>query len=58
MPKTYVLTEEDKAVDPTWQAMFVKNGGFDAVVRLKSGHTPLLSMPDKVVEVIIGVASG
>ncbi len=53
-----MLTEEDKAVDPTWQAMFVKNGGFDAVVRLKSGHTPLLSMPDKVVEVIIGVASG
>lgn len=56
VPKTYVLTENDEAVPPSLQEMFTKIGAFDTVIRIPSGHTPALSMPDKVVEIIVNAA--
>ncbi|CAH0000541.1 unnamed protein product, partial [Clonostachys byssicola] len=50
--KTYILCEEDKAVDPLHQEAFAKIGQYHQVVRLQSGHSPFLSMPERVLEVI------
>ncbi len=54
--KTYVLCEEDKAVDPSYQEAFVQVGQYDKVVRLPSGHSPFLSMPQRVVEIVMSAA--
>lgn len=56
VPKTYVFTENDEAVSPAYQEMFITTGAYDNVVRVPSGHTPALSMPDKVVEIIVNAA--
>jgi pimeloyl-ACP methyl ester carboxylesterase len=55
VPKTYVFTEQDQAVVPAFQEMSIQAGQFDNVVRLPSGHTPLLSMPDEVAKIILDV---
>ncbi|KAK0738712.1 Alpha/Beta hydrolase protein [Schizothecium vesticola] len=54
VPKMYILCEEDKAVLPDFQERMVEVGGFDRVVRLRSGHSPFLSVPGEVVEAIVG----
>jgi len=56
VPKTYVFTEKDQAVDPSYQEMFSKIGGYESVIKIQSGHTPQLSMPEKVLEIITDVA--
>lgn len=53
MPKTYVLCELDKTLDPVHQEIFTQVGKFDTVVRLQSGHCPLMSMPGKIVDVVV-----
>jgi hypothetical protein len=50
--KIYVLSELDKAILPEMQEGFAKIGGFDEVVRVPAGHSPFLSMPDRVLEII------
>jgi hypothetical protein len=54
--KTYILCEEDKAVDPVHQEAFAKIGQYHKVVRLQSGHSPFLSIPEQVLKVIIYTA--
>ncbi|VUC26270.1 unnamed protein product [Clonostachys rosea] len=54
--KTYTLCGEDKAVDPSHQEAFAQIGQYDKVVRLQSGHSPFISMPERVVEVVVGAA--
>ncbi|KAK4449778.1 Alpha/Beta hydrolase protein [Podospora aff. communis PSN243] len=54
VPKMYVVCERDKTVLPNVQESMVKTGEFERVVRLESGHSPFLSMPQRVVEVILG----
>ncbi|CAH0054376.1 unnamed protein product [Clonostachys solani] len=56
IPKTYILCEQDKAVDPSHQEAFAQIGQYDKIVRLPSGHSPFLSMPERVLEVIVGAA--
>lgn len=56
IPKTYVLTEQDQTISPEFQTMSIQGGQFENIVRLPSGHTPLLSMPGKVVEIIVDAA--
>ncbi|VUC31162.1 unnamed protein product [Clonostachys rosea] len=53
--KTYLLCEDDQAIPASWQELLVKNGGFDIVHRLKSGHAPFRKVPDVVVEILEGV---
>ncbi|KJR88580.1 uncharacterized protein SPSK_10789 [Sporothrix schenckii 1099-18] len=57
IPKTWVLTEEDQAVLPQYQAAFIQAGQFENVIKIKSGHVPMLNMPEKIVEIIRQVAS-
>ncbi|KAH8883455.1 alpha/beta-hydrolase [Thozetella sp. PMI_491] len=56
IPKLYVFCEEDKTLEPSYQEAFIQIGGFDQVVKLPAGHSPLLSMPEKVVDIIVSVA--
>lgn len=56
VPKTYVLCELDKAFDPAHQEVFTQVGKFDTVVRIESGHAPLLSMPERIVEIVVAAA--
>ncbi|KAK4449679.1 Alpha/beta hydrolase fold-1 [Podospora aff. communis PSN243] len=53
VPKLYVLNERDQAVPFEFQEAMAQVGKFDKVVRLDSGHSPFLSVPEKVVEAII-----
>jgi pimeloyl-ACP methyl ester carboxylesterase len=58
VPKMYVLCERDQTVLPSVQEWTVKVGGFERVTRLESGHSPFLSMPDRVVGVVLGFVEG
>ncbi|KAK0644462.1 Alpha/Beta hydrolase protein [Cercophora newfieldiana] len=53
VPKLYLLCERDQAIPPAFQEVMVQVGKFDKVVRLESGHSPFLSVPEKVVEAIV-----
>lgn len=47
---TYVICEQDRAVPPTAQEAMSSSA--DRVERLPSSHSPLLSMPDRLAEVL------
>lgn len=49
-PSVYLVCERDMAVPLEWQESLVELAGC-RVVRCQSGHMPMLSMPEKVVEV-------
>lgn len=57
IPKTYIFTEKDEAVVPDFQNMMVQVGGFGDVVKISSGHAPMYSMPERLVEILEGVAA-
>ncbi|OKL60043.1 hypothetical protein UA08_04975 [Talaromyces atroroseus] len=57
VPKTYVICEKDQIIPAPYQDVIVQYGKYDHVVRLPSGHIPFLSVPDKVLEVIVEVAA-
>ena len=57
IPSWYILTENDKIVDPELQQRMVdrareENGTPIKVVKLQAGHAPIISQPEKVVDVI------
>lgn len=53
IPSTYILCENDRALAPTAQERMIAEGegAFD-VVRCQEGHSPYLSNPGLIVEVI------
>lgn len=56
IPCTYILCENDKTLPPNVQETLYQKADMVDVVRLKSSHSPFLSMPDEVVKVIDRVA--
>ncbi len=50
VPSTYILCRDDRAVAPSLQAIFATRCG--SVVELDSGHSPFLSMPAAVADVL------
>ncbi|CZR54075.1 uncharacterized protein PAC_03958 [Phialocephala subalpina] len=62
VPTTYLLTEEDKIIPPESQEQMVQMveglGGKPKVVRKKSGHVPMLSIPDEIMSVLVEAAEG
>ncbi|GAP93177.1 putative catalytic protein [Rosellinia necatrix] len=48
---TYVVCENDRGPPPQYQEMFGKTAGSD-VLKLSSGHSPMLSHTEKLVEMI------
>lgn len=53
VPKLYLLCEKDQTLAPAFQEAMVQVGKFDRVIRLDSGHSPFLSIPEEVVEAIV-----
>ncbi|KAL2787996.1 Alpha/beta hydrolase fold-1 [Aspergillus keveii] len=56
-PKTYILCEEDQAVPPAFQEHMAGVGGYE-IARVKSGHSPFLSIPGDIVKIVEGVVEG
>jgi pimeloyl-ACP methyl ester carboxylesterase len=55
VPCTYVVCAEDRIVDPEWSRRIAHRIGAD-VVELPGSHSPLLSRPSAVAEVLVRVA--
>jgi hypothetical protein len=55
--KTYILCKEDQAAPPAFQEHMAGVGGYE-VVRVKSGHSPFLSIPGEIVTIVEGVVGG
>ncbi|KAI1396384.1 catalytic protein [Hypoxylon fuscum] len=52
IPSTYIVCEDDQAVPPVFQEQF--GGSINAtVLKIKSGHSPMLSQTEKLVEMVI-----
>ena len=58
-PSTYLLCENDNAIPPVWQEMFVKQEGhkFVDVRRIQSDHSPMLSHIPETRDYLIESAS-
>ncbi|KAL5115783.1 hypothetical protein ACEQ8H_006278 [Pleosporales sp. CAS-2024a] len=52
IPSTYMICENDKAAPPQYQEMFAGTTGAK-VVKLASGHMPMLSQPDVLVQQVV-----
>lgn len=51
-PKTYVFCEDDIALATEYQAYFIGVGEYNDVIRIPSGHSPFLKMPEEMVRII------
>lgn len=51
IPSTYVMTEDDQAVPLQYQEMFAAAAGAE-VRRISSGHSPQLSKPEELAELV------
>lgn len=62
VPRTYVTCAQDMAIRPTLQAKFIAEadaafpGNPTTVHALVASHSPFLSMPDKVTEIVLDIA--
>ncbi|GGZ29239.1 hypothetical protein GCM10010300_85210 [Streptomyces olivaceoviridis] len=54
VPTSYVLCDDDRSLPPSYQQPFAERAG--AVHHLPSGHTPLLSMPEKLADLLERIA--
>jgi len=52
IPKTYVRASLDKVMSPTLQGEMIKSWKIDQVFTLSSGHFPLMSVPQELIEVL------
>lgn len=59
-PSTYVVAGEDHAIPLQYQDMFAAAAGAEVVEKIQSGHSPQLSKPDELVDLIeeAAVAAG
>ncbi|MGW5425477.1 alpha/beta hydrolase [Streptomyces sp. NPDC003943] len=53
-PTSYVMCDDDRSLPPSYQEPFAERTG--ATYHLPSGHTPLLSMPDKLADLLEQIA--
>ncbi|MFD5862725.1 alpha/beta hydrolase [Streptomyces chartreusis] len=54
LPSSYVVCDDDRSLPPSYQEPFAARTG--ATYHLPSGHTPLLSMPDKLADLLEQIA--
>lgn len=57
IPSTYVVCENDQGPPPQYQEMFGKSAGA-LIRRLASGHSPMLSRTDDLVDMVMEVSRG
>jgi pimeloyl-ACP methyl ester carboxylesterase len=56
IPSTYVICTDDRAVHPDSQREMARHA--DAVVTLDASHSPMLSEPDRVADLLADLAGG
>lgn len=54
-PSTYVVCLQDRAIHPDQQRFFANRCW--STVELDASHSPMLSMPERVVEIVLGAAT-
>ncbi|KAL4873642.1 hypothetical protein BDV12DRAFT_50960 [Aspergillus spectabilis] len=52
IPSAYIITEEDRALPLPYQEMMAGKLGTQLTYRLKSSHSPFLSIPDKLADIL------
>ncbi|GAA4658252.1 alpha/beta fold hydrolase [Gordonia humi] len=52
VPATYILTQRDRILPPTWQRRFAERAGCDRVLEIDTPHEPFVSRPDLLAEVL------
>ena len=58
IPKTYVRASLDKVMSTALQDRMISAWKVDQVFTLESGHFPMMSMPDRFIEIISEIAAG
>jgi pimeloyl-ACP methyl ester carboxylesterase len=56
VPSTYVVCADDQAVDPELQRLFARRAARQ--LEWQVGHSPFLSRPTELVELLTGLAAG
>ncbi|KAL4881846.1 alpha/beta-hydrolase [Aspergillus karnatakaensis] len=56
-PSAYIVTEEDRALPLPYQEGMAAKLGTELIYRLKSSHSPFLSVPDQLVDVLEELAA-
>lgn len=55
IPKTWILTEKDQAIDAASQEAFVQFGKFDNTVRVDAGHMANITATIRVADVLLEI---
>lgn len=56
IPRRYILCENDNTVPPQAQEAMVADWPADSVIRLASGHSPFLSQPERLADLLADAA--
>ncbi|MFE2912716.1 alpha/beta hydrolase [Kitasatospora indigofera] len=56
LPSSYLMCDQDRSLPPSYQEPFAGRTG--ATYHLAGGHTPMLSMPDRLVDLLELIARG
>ncbi len=56
VPSTYIVCANDRAINPDWQRFAARTIGA-RIVELPSGHSPFLSMPETLADVLVASAT-
>ena len=56
IPSTYILTTKDQAFKPEYQLKTVQRAGFTMAKAMETSHSPFLSGPEEVKDIISFIA--
>lgn len=56
IPSAYIITEEDRGLPPQIQELLSSKLKTEVVYKIKSSHSPFLSMPDRLAEILEEIA--
>lgn len=55
LPRHYIICERDQTIPPDYQAVMAASLPPECIHRLPSGHSPFLSMPDRLAALLAGI---
>lgn len=58
IPKTWILTEKDQAIDAASQEAFVQFGKFDNTIRVDAGHMASITAPESIADILLKIGGG
>ena len=58
IPSTYILTTNDRAFKHEYQLKTVERAGITVTKVMETGHSPFLSRPEEVKDIIISFIEG